>query len=83
MLIPAHRMVFALRGGEVVELRAGTTAGTFGAYRGLPESVHGMIAWPNTVLLTGDAGPVVVDPGYATQGDMLAGALRARGIEPA
>ena len=83
MLIPAHRIVFALRGGEVVEVRASTTAGTFGAYRGLPDAVHGMIAWPNTVLLTGgEAGPVVVDPGYATQGDMLAGALRDRGLSP-
>jgi glyoxylase-like metal-dependent hydrolase (beta-lactamase superfamily II) len=81
VLIPAHRIVFALRGGEVVELRASSTFGTFGAYRGLPDAVHGMIAWPNTVLLTGPE-PVVVDPGYATQGDMLEGALRARGLEP-
>ena len=35
-----------------------------------------MIAWPNTVLLTGPE-PVVVDPGYQTQGDMLVGALGA------
>jgi glyoxylase-like metal-dependent hydrolase (beta-lactamase superfamily II) len=40
-----------------------------------------MIAWPNTVLLTGPE-PVVVDPGYQTQGDMLAGALAARGLAP-
>ncbi|WP_217913671.1 MBL fold metallo-hydrolase [Miltoncostaea marina] len=81
VLVPTHRMVFALRGGEVVELRASSTHGTFGAYRGLPDAVHGMIAWPNTVLLTGPR-TIVVDPGYATQGDMLEGALRARGIEP-
>jgi glyoxylase-like metal-dependent hydrolase (beta-lactamase superfamily II) len=81
VLVPAHRIVFALRGGEVVELRGSSTAGTFGAYRGLPDSVHGMIAWPNTVLLTGPEN-VVVDPGYATQGEMLAGALKARGISP-
>ena len=36
----------------------------------------GMIAWPNTVLLTGSE-PVVIDPGYQTQGDMLDGVLRA------
>ena len=68
----------------MIELRAGTTIGTFGAYRGLPDAVHAMIAWPNTVLLTAlDTGePVVVDPGYATQGDMLAGALGARGLSP-
>lgn len=81
VLVPTHRIVLALLGGEVVELRGSTTQGTFGAYRGLPDAVHGMIAWPNTVLLTGPEA-VVIDPGYATQGEMLAGALRARGIEP-
>jgi N-acyl homoserine lactone hydrolase len=81
VLVPAHRLALGLLGGEVVELRASTTAGTFRAHRRLEGAVHGMIAWPNTVLLTGPE-PVVVDPGYSTQGDMLAGALRARGIEP-
>jgi glyoxylase-like metal-dependent hydrolase (beta-lactamase superfamily II) len=65
----------------VVELRGGSTAGTFGVYRALPDAVHGMIAWPNTVLLTGPA-TVVVDPGYQTQGDMLVAALAERGISP-
>lgn len=82
MLVPTHRIVFALMGGEVVEVRGATTAGTFGAYRGLPDAIHGMIAWPNTVLLTGGASPVVIDPGYMTQGDVLVGALAARGLEP-
>jgi glyoxylase-like metal-dependent hydrolase (beta-lactamase superfamily II) len=81
VLIPAHRIALALTGGEFVELRASSTFGTFAAYRGLPDAVHGMIAWPNTVLLTG-AEPVVVDPGYQTQGDMLAAALAARGLSP-
>jgi glyoxylase-like metal-dependent hydrolase (beta-lactamase superfamily II) len=81
VLIPAHRIALALTGDEFVDLRASTTFGTFGAYRGLPGAVHGMIAWPNTVLLSGDE-PVVVDPGYQTQGDMLAAALIARGISP-
>ncbi len=40
-----------------------------------------MIAWPNTVLVTGEA-PVVVDPGYQTQGDMLVAALATRGLTP-
>ncbi|MDX6647332.1 MAG: hypothetical protein QOK40_3059 [Miltoncostaeaceae bacterium] len=79
MLIPAHRLVLALVDGEVIELRGSSSAGTFRAYRGLPDAVHGMIAWPNTVLLTGPE-TIVVDPGYQTQGDMLAGALAARGI---
>lgn len=80
--MPAHRIVLALREGELTELRAPSTAGTFAAYRQLPGAVHGMIAWPNTVLLTGPQ-VVVIDPGYQTQGDMLAGALAARGIDPA
>jgi N-acyl homoserine lactone hydrolase len=79
VLVPAHRLVLALVDGEVVEVRGSTSAGTFRAYRGLPGAVHGMIAWPNTVLLTGPQ-TIVVDPGYQTQGDMLAGALGARGI---
>ncbi len=79
VLVPAHRIVFALTGDEVVELRGSSTFGTFGAYGGLPDAVHGMIAWPNTVLLTGPE-HVIVDPGYQTQGDMLVGALAARGL---
>ncbi|MEW6583700.1 MAG: MBL fold metallo-hydrolase [Actinomycetota bacterium] len=73
--------MLALAGGEVLEVRGSTSAGTFRAYRGLPGAVHGMIAWPNTVLLTGPE-PIVVDPGYQTQGDMLAGALATRGLAP-
>ena len=65
----------------MVQLRGASSFGTFRAYRGLPDAVHGMIAWPNTVLLTGPE-TVVVDPGYQTQGDMLAGALAARGLSP-
>lgn len=82
VLIPAHRIVVALRGEDVVDLRADDGPGTFRAYRALPEAVHGMIAWPNTVLLLGDE-PVIVDPGYQTQGDMLAAALALRGLSPA
>jgi glyoxylase-like metal-dependent hydrolase (beta-lactamase superfamily II) len=84
VLIPAHRIVLALAGGEVFQVAAGGSAATFRSYRalGLPGAVHGMIAWPNTVLLTGEAGNVVVDPGYATQGDMLVQALAIRGLSP-
>ena len=81
VLIPAHRIVLGLLAGEVVETRAGSSAATFAAYRRLDGAVPGMIAWPNTVLLTGPE-PIVVDPGYQTQGDMLAGALTARGVDP-
>jgi glyoxylase-like metal-dependent hydrolase (beta-lactamase superfamily II) len=79
VLVPAHRFVFALRGGEVLEVSGSSSFGTFGGYRALPDAVHGMIAWPNTLLLTGPE-RVVVDPGYATQGDVLEAALAARGI---
>jgi len=82
VLVPAHRVVFGLLGDEVVEARAASTQGTFAAYRRLEGAVPGMIAWPNTVLLQGPE-PVVIDPGYQTQGDMLDGALRAAGIDPA
>jgi N-acyl homoserine lactone hydrolase len=81
ILIPAYRLVLALRDEELIELRAASTYGTFTAYRKLPDTVPGMIAWPNTVLLRG-AETVVVDPGYQTQGDMLVGALATRGLEP-
>lgn len=65
----------------MIESRGASTFGTFGAYRGLSGAVHGMIAWPNTVLLSGPEN-VVVDPGYSTQGEMLVGALGARGLSP-
>lgn len=83
VLIPAHRIVLAVSGGDVFEVAAAGSAATFRGYRRLdaPGVVHGMIAWPNTVLLTGPQ-TVVIDPGYATQGDMLAGALTARGLAP-
>ncbi len=81
VLVPAHRIVLGLLGDSVVEMHAGSSAGTFATYRRLDGAVPGMIAWPNTVLLTGPE-PIVVDPGYQTQGDMLAGALRAHDLDP-
>lgn len=81
VLVPAHRIVLALLNDEIVEVRGSTSAGTFAAYRGIPDAVHGMIAWPNTVLLTGPE-PIVVDPGYQTQGDMLVAALATRSLTP-
>ncbi len=80
VLIPTHRVVLGLLDGEVVETRAATPPATFRAYGALDGVIPGMIAWPNTVLATGPD-TVVVDPGYQTQGDMLAASLKARGIE--
>jgi len=81
VLIPAHRIVVAVRGDDVIELRGDDGPSTFRAYRALPDAVHGMIAWPNTVLITGEE-PIIVDPGYQTQGDMLVAALATRGLAP-
>lgn len=83
VLIPAHRVVFAVEGDEVFTVQAAGSAATFRGYRALEVdgAVHGMIAWPNTVLLTGPE-PVLIDPGYATQGDILVAALARRGLEP-
>lgn len=83
VLVPAHRIVLAVSGDDVFEVAAAGSAPTFRGYRRLevPGVVHGMIAWPNTVLLTGPE-PVVIDPGYATQGEMLVQALAVRGLEP-
>ncbi len=81
VLIPAHRIVVALQGDDLVELHADGGPATFRAYGALPGAVHGMIAWPNTVLVSGDEA-IVVDPGYQTQGDMLVGALATRGLTP-
>lgn len=82
ILIPAHRSVFAVVDGTLLEVRGDGTAETLRGYRRMQDAVHGMIAWPNTVLLTGPE-PVVVDPGYQTQGDMLVQALATRGLAPA
>ena len=61
VLIPAHRIVLALEGDRIVQLSAGDPVATFAAYRRLPDAVHGMIAWPNTMLLRGPA-TFVIDP---------------------
>jgi N-acyl homoserine lactone hydrolase len=81
VLVPAHRVVLALLEDEVVQVQGASSFGTFRGYRAVPDAVHGMIAWPNTVLLRGPE-PVVVDPGYQTQGDMLVGALAREGLAP-
>lgn len=84
ILIPAHRIVVAAVGGRILQVQGEGSVGTFRGYRALdlPGAVHGMIAWPNTVLLSGPGGPVVIDPGYSTQGDMLVAALALRGLTP-
>ena len=80
VLIPTHRVVLGVLDGEIVETRAATPSATFQTYRRLDGAIPGMIAWPNTVIAEGPE-TIIVDPGYQTQGDMLVGALQARGIE--
>lgn len=82
ILVPAHRIVLALEGDRIAQLSAAGPVETFTLYRRLPGAVHGMIAWPNTMLLRGPR-TLVIDPGYQTQGDMLIGALATRGLTPA
>jgi glyoxylase-like metal-dependent hydrolase (beta-lactamase superfamily II) len=85
ILVPAHRVIFAVEDGAVVEFdRPGDTpADRFSRYQALkPEHpVHGMVAWPNTVLLRGPL-TVLVDPGLIVQGPPLILALARLGIDP-
>lgn len=83
VLMPAHRIVLAVSDGDVFQVAGAGSAPAFRGYRrlDLPGVVHGMIAIPNTVLLTGPE-PVVIDPGYATQGDMLVQALAVHDLAP-
>lgn len=84
ILIPAQRYVFAVDDGAVVEFnQAGDESfDRFRRYQELKTDypVHGMIAWPNTVLLRGPH-TVVVDPGLLTQGPPLLLALAQHGLE--
>ncbi|GAB4249374.1 MAG: hypothetical protein Kow00129_10170 [Thermoleophilia bacterium] len=85
ILLPAHRYVFAVDNGKLLEFnRPGDLSfHRFHRYQALKPDmpVHGMIAWPNTVLLRG---PVValVDPGLRMQGPPLLLALQAAGLGP-
>ena len=79
ILVPAHRYVFTVeQAGSLVEYnRPGDLSfHRFKRYQDLKPDhpVHGMIAWPNTVLLRGPEN-VVVDPGLRMQGPPLLLAL--------
>jgi N-acyl homoserine lactone hydrolase len=85
ILVPAQRYVFSLEEGRLVEHdRPGdSSADRFRRYQELKAAhpVHGMIAWPNSVLLTGPR-TIIVDPGILAQGPPLLLALAARGLSP-
>src|SRR5665648_859929 len=83
ILIPTQRYVFTVNSGRLEEYnREGELSfHRFSRYQSLKADhpVHGMVAWPNTVLLSGPA-TVVVDPGLVMQGEPLLAALAERGL---
>jgi hydroxyacylglutathione hydrolase len=85
ILLPAHRTVFAVDDGVVVEfdLPGDVPADRFARYQALKADhpVHGMVAWPNTVLLRGPR-TVLIDPGLIIQGPPLLLALSRLGLDP-
>lgn len=85
IVVPAHRYVFAVSNGEIEEFNEpGDEPGDrFKRYQAIKADhpVHGMIAWPNTVLLRGPV-TAIVDPGLVTQGSPLLLGLERLGVEP-
>ena len=85
IIIPAQRYVFAVHDGRVIEFNQPTdeSADRFTRYQQIKPThpVHGMIVWPNTVLLRGPIN-VLIDPGLVTQGPPVLLALEQRGIDP-
>lgn len=85
LLVPAQRYVFAVEDGGIREFnRPGDLSfHRFRRYQELKAEhpVHGMIAWPNTVLLRGPR-TVVIDPGLRMQGPPLLLALAREGLAP-
>ncbi|MCZ7664290.1 MAG: MBL fold metallo-hydrolase [Thermoleophilia bacterium] len=85
IVVPAHRYVFAVQDGRIVEFveRGEESFHRFSRYQAIKPDhpVHGMIAWPNTVLLRGPL-TVVVDPGLVIQGPPLLLGLERLGVDP-
>ncbi|GAB4259655.1 MAG: hypothetical protein Kow00122_17050 [Thermoleophilia bacterium] len=85
IVVPAQRYVFAVEGGRVLEFNepGDESFHRFARYQEIKSRhpVHGMIVWPNTVLLRGPL-TVVVDPGLVTQGPPLLLALERLGVDP-
>lgn len=85
IVVPSHRYIFAVDEGGLVELNQAedSPADRFQRYRNAKADypVHGMITWPNTVLLRGPR-TVVVDPGVLIQGPPLLLGLDQLGVAP-
>ncbi len=85
IVVPAGRYIFAVEDGEVVEFNetGDDPADRFNRYQSIKPShpVHGMITWPNTVLLRGPV-TAIVDPGLVTQGPPLLLGMERLGVDP-
>jgi glyoxylase-like metal-dependent hydrolase (beta-lactamase superfamily II) len=84
LVLPTHRFIFAVDAGSVVDLGlpGDTPADRFTRYLAAKGDypTHGMITWPNTVLLRGEQ-TVLVDPGLLLQGPPLLLALARLGVD--
>ncbi len=85
IVVPAQRYVFAIDDGEVAEFNSPGELPheRFQRYQEMKKGhpVHGMVAWPNTVLLRGPL-TVIIDPGIIMQGPPLLLGLQRLGVEP-
>ncbi|MCA1791743.1 MAG: hypothetical protein LC667_18390, partial [Thioalkalivibrio sp.] len=74
VIVPAQRYIFAVEDGSVLEFNqpGDLPHDRFTRYQEIKpkHQVHGMIAWPNTVLLRGPLN-VIIDPGIIMQGPPL------------
>lgn len=85
VIVPAQRYIFAVEEGSVLEFDqpGDLPHDRFTRYQEIKSKhpVHGMIAWPNTVLLRGPIN-VIVDPGMITQGPPVLLGLERLGMDP-
>lgn len=83
ILVPAQRHVFWVDDGEAKIVDAPSSAEAFRRYKDLQNEGRavGMVAFPNTLLIRGEA-DYLVDPGLIMQGNALTGALEGLGVQP-
>jgi len=85
IVVPSHRYIFAVEDKEILELNRedDSPAERFLRYQDMKADhpVHGMITWPNTVLLRGPK-TVLIDPGILMQGTPLILGLEQLGMGP-
>jgi glyoxylase-like metal-dependent hydrolase (beta-lactamase superfamily II) len=83
VLVPAHRLVFAVSNGHADVAAVDDSAEGFRRYKELQQGgrTAGMVAFPNTLLVRGER-DFLVDPGLIIQGAPVIGALRELGVDP-